>query len=88
MEAAHSDWQTAAIRLGRFGEDKKHSGEDMNANASLLSDTSSVCDLDKSQDVSSGSGNVGNVHGNRNWFAEMEASFMVRMFLTIEFRRG
>ena len=86
MEAAHSDWQTAAIRLGRFGEDKKHSGEDMNA--SLLSDTSSVFDLDKSQDVSSGSGNVGNVHGNRNWFAEMEASFMVRMFLTIEFRRG
>ena len=42
----------------------------------------------KSQDVSSGSGNVENVHGNRNWFAEMEASFMVRMFLTIEFRRG
>ena len=26
VEAAHSDWQTAAIRLGRFGEDKKHSG--------------------------------------------------------------
>ena len=99
METVHTNivWQTEALKQGMLILPQSGAMQGMITDCSgPLPTSSSVCELNVSVvSVASSSGPVkgsfedsslaveGNVHSNRNWFKELEESFMVSMFLYI-----
>ena len=99
METVHTNivWQTEALKQGMLILPQSGAMQGMITDRSgPLPTSSSVCELNVSVvSVASSSGSVkgsfedsslaveGNVHSNRNWFKELEESFMVSMFLYI-----
>ena len=100
METVHTDivWQADALKQGMLILPQSGTMQEMSSDDfDQVPASSSVCELNLSVvSVASSSGSVkgsfedsnlaveGNVHSNRNWFKELEESFMVsvRLFIT------
>ena len=99
MESAHTNivWQAEALKQGKLILPQSGTLQELiNDSCDLVPSSSSVCEMNVSVvSVASSSGSVkgsfedtssiveGSVHSNRNWFKELEESFMVSMSLYI-----